>query len=271
MKKAIALVLCVVLAFGMFACAKKTPASKLEQIKEAGVLVVGTSPDYPPYEFVIAGTGGEMEYKGIDIAIAGEIAKSLGVELKIEAMDFTGLDSAMQMGTVDLILAAYNETEERAAVMDFSDIYYIDEVVALVKADAADSYTDLATSFSGKKVGVQLGTTLETDYYPQAVGAEKVALKKVTELVSELKVGALDAVFVEKPIAESYIKNNPELAIAAAIAFEAEATGYVVGLPKDSAELKDAVNATIKALLDANMIATFAEEAQDIQDQAILE
>ena len=60
MKKAIALVLCVVLAFGMFACAKKTPASKLEQIKEAGVLVVGTSPDYPPYEFVIAGTGGDI-------------------------------------------------------------------------------------------------------------------------------------------------------------------------------------------------------------------
>lgn len=273
MKKAIALVLCVALALGAFACAKKTetPANKLEQIKQAGVLVVGTSPDYPPYEFIIAGEDGEMEYKGIDISIAEEIAKSLGVTLKIEAMDFTGLDSAMQMGTIDLILAAYNPTEERAAVMDFSDVYYIDEVVALVKAETAESYTDLATSFSGKKVGVQLGTTLETDYYPQAVGAEKVALKKVTELVSELKAGALDAIFVERPIAESYMKNNPELTIAGSVAFEAEATGYVVGLPKDSAALKEAINAAIQALLDANMIATFAEEAQDIQDQAVFE
>ena len=270
MKKVVALVLCVILAFGMFACAKKAPANKLEQIKQAGVLVVGTSPDYPPYEFVIAGKDGAMEYKGIDVAIAGEIAKDLGVELKIEAMDFNGLDSALQMGTIDLIMAAYNATDERAAVMDFSDVYYIDEIVALVKADGADSYTDLATSFSGKKVGVQLGTTLETDYFPQATGAEKVALKKVTELVSELKAGALDAIFVEKPIAEAYIKNNPELAIASSVVFNAEATGYVVGLPKDSAELKDAINATIKRLADSNTIAAFAEEAQDIQDQAVL-
>jgi len=271
MKKVVALVLCVILAFGMFACAKKAPASKLEQIKEAGVLVVGTSPDYPPYEFVIAGQGGEMEYKGIDIAIAGDIAKDLGVELKIEAMDFNGLDSALQMGTIDLILAAYNATDERAAVMDFSEVYYIDEIVALVKADGADAYTDLATSFSGKKVGVQLGTTLETDYFPQATGAEKVALKKVTELVSELKAGALDAIFVEMPIAEAYIKNNPELTIASSVVFDAEATGYVVGLPKDSTELKDAINATIKRLVDSNTIATYAEEAQDIQDQAVME
>ena len=273
MKKAIALVLCLVLAFGMFACAKKAeaPATKLDAIKAAGVLVVGTSPDYPPYEFVIAGDNGDMEYKGIDISIAQDIANDLGVELKVEAMDFNGLDSALQMGTIDMILAAYNATDERAAVMDFSDVYYIDEVVALVKADSADSYTDLATSFAGKKVGVQLGTTLETDYFPQATGAEKTALKKVTELVSELKAGAVDAIFVEKPIAEAYIKNNSDLAIASAVTFNAEATGYVVGLPKDAAELKDAVNATIKRLVDANTIATYAEEAQDIQDQAVLD
>jgi len=273
MKKAIAIVLCAVLALGLLAgCAKAEAAkTKLEQIKEAGVLVVGTSPDYPPYEFVIAGEGGQMAYKGIDIDIAGEIAKDLGVTLKVEAMDLNGLDSALQMGTIDMILAAYNASEERAAVMDFSDVYYIDEVVALVKADGASAYTDLATSFNGKKVGVQLGTTLESDYFPQAVDAEKVALKKVTQLITELKAGAMDAIFVEKPIAEAYIKNNPDLAIAAGITFAVEATGYVVGLPKDSAGLRDAVNATIKRLIDTNAIASFAEQAQDIQDQAILE
>ena len=275
MKKLIAIVLCAALALGMFAgCAKQADTaslSKLEQIQAAGVLVVGTSPDYPPYEFVVAGENGEMEYKGIDISIAEEIAKDLGVELKIEAVDFDGLDSALQMGTIDMILAAYNPDDKRAEVMDFSDTYYIDEVVALVMADTADTYTDLATSFNGKKVGVQLGTTLETDYFPQATGAEKVALKKVTQLVSELKAGALDAIFVEKPIAESYIANNPELAIALGISFATEATGYVVGLPKDSPELAAAVNATIKRLVDANAIAGFAETAQDIQDQAILD
>jgi polar amino acid transport system substrate-binding protein len=276
MKRIIAVVLCIALALGaLTACAGTAETaeelSKLEQIKQAGVLVVGTSPDYPPYEFIIAGEGGAMEYKGIDIDIANAIASELGVDLKIEAMDFSGLDSALQMGTIDVILAAYNATDERAEVMDFSDVYYIDEVCALVMADAAEDYTDIAASFEGKKVGVQLGTTLETDYFPQATGAEKVSLKKVTQLVSELKAGALDAIFVEKPIAESYIKNNPELAIADGIVFNAEATGYVAGLPKGSEDLAAAINATIATLAENNAIAGFAEAAQEIQDQAVLD
>ena len=196
MKKTISIVLVLALVFAMMTgCAQKKEATKLEQIKEAGVLVVGTSPDYPPYEFVIPGADGAMEYAGIDIDIAEEIAKDLGVTLKIEAMDFAGLDSALQMGTVDLIMAAYNATDERAEIMDFSDVYYIDEVCAFTLASEAAQYTELS-SFSGKKVGVQLGTTLETDYFPMLEGAEKVALKKIPQLVTELQAGALDGVLV---------------------------------------------------------------------------
>ena len=269
MKKTISMILVLALALAlMTGCAPKAAANKLEQIKEAGVLVVGTSPDYPPYEFIVPGANGEMEYAGIDMDIAEEIAKDMGVTLKVEAMDFAGLDSALQMGTIDMILAAYNATEERAEVMDFSDAYYIDTVCAFTLASEAEQYTDLS-SFSGKKVGVQLGTTLETEYFPMLEGAEKVALKKVTQLVTELKAGALAGILVEQPIAESYIANNPDLAIASVV-FNEGAAGYVVGLPKDTPEFKAAVNATIKKLVDAETIGLFAETAQDIQDQAVL-
>ncbi|MEG1524124.1 MAG: transporter substrate-binding domain-containing protein [Clostridia bacterium] len=269
MKKIISIVLVMAMALTLLAgCAPKVEMSKLDKIKEAGVLVVGTSPDYPPYEFVVPGADGSMEYAGIDMNIAEELAADLGVTLKVEAMDFSGLDSALQMGTIDMIFAAYNATDERAQVMDFSDQYYIDEVCAFTLADQVEKYTDL-TSFSGKKVGVQLGTTLETDYFPMLEGAEKVSLKKVTQLVTELKAKALDAIIVEKPIAEAYIANNPDLAITAVV-FNAGATGYVVGLPKNEASLKDAVNATIKKLVDSDAIAGFAETAQEIQDQAVL-
>lgn len=269
MKKVICIALALALVFAMMTgCAQKKEANKLEQIKEAGVLVVGTSPDYPPYEFVVPSADGSMEYAGIDMDIAEELAKDIGVELKIEAMDFAGLDSALQMGTIDLIMAAYNATEERAEVMDFSDEYYIDEVCAFTLAAQADQYTDL-TSFAGKKVGVQLGTTLETDYFPMLEGAEKVALKKVTQLVTELQAGALDAIIVEKPIAKSYIANYPDLGITSVV-FNEGAAGYVVALPKDCPELKEAINATIKKLVDADTIALFAETAQEIQDQAVL-
>ena len=212
-KKLVLFVAIVMMACVLAGCMTtvQTTTSKLDQIKEAGVFVVGTSPDYPPYEFIIPGADGNIEYVGIDIKIAQEIANDMGVDLKIEAMDFNGLDAALQMGTIDAILAAYNATDERSEVMDFSDEYYIDEVCAFTLLDHVNEFTDLETSFVGKKIGVQLGTTLETDYFPMMTGAEKVALKKVTQLVPELKAGALDAIIVEKPIAEAYVANNPDL------------------------------------------------------------
>ena len=243
--------------------------TRLDAIKEAGVLVVGTSPDYPPYEFIVAGEDGAMETVGIDMWIARDIAEAIGVELKIEAMDFAGLDSALQMGTIDMIMAAYNPTEDRAEIMDFSEVYYIDTVVALTLAENAQQYTDLS-SFSGQKVGVQLGTTLETDYFPQLEGAEKVALKKITQLVPELKAGALAGILVEEPIANAYIANNPDLAIAP-LTFDTGAEGYVAALPKDEPEFKAAVDEAIAALVEANTIAGYAEQAQEMQDQAILD
>lgn len=267
MKKTISIVLALALMLvALTGCAAKTQ-DKLEAVKEAGVLVVGTSPDYPPYEFIIPGDNGEVQYVGIDVDIAEEIAADMGVELKIEAMSFDGLDSALQMGTIDMIMAAYNSTDERAKVMDFSDVYYIDTVCAFTMADQAANYTDL-NSFAGKKVGVQLGTTLETDYFPMLEGAEKVALKKIPQLITELKAGALDAIIVEQPIAESYIATNPDLAITSVV-FNEGASGYVVGLPKDQAALQTAVNATIKKLVDSDAISGFAESAQEIQDQDI--
>ena len=267
MKKTLCVVLAIVLAVAaLTGCASK-PKDKLDSIKEAGVLVVGTSPDYPPYEFIIPGADGQPQYVGIDVDIAEEIAADMGVQLKIEAMSFDGLDSALQMGTIDMIMAAYNATDERAKVMDFSDVYYIDTVCAFTMADKADQFKDL-TSFAGKKVGVQLGTTLETDYFPMLEGAEKVALKKIPQLITELKAGALDAIIVEQPIAESYIATNPDLAITSVV-FNEGAAGYVVGMPKDQAALKESVNATIKKLVDADAIAGFAEDAQSIQDQDI--
>ena len=271
MKKLVCFVLAASLIMAMlFGCAPQAAEekTKLEQIREAGELVVGTSPDYPPYEFIIPAEDGSESYVGIDIDIAKRIAADIGVELKIEAMDFDGLDSALQMGVIDMIMAAYNATEERAEVMDFSDVYYIDEVCAFTLADNAASYTDL-NSFAGKKVGVQLGSTLETDYFPMMEGAEKVALKKIPQLITELKAGSLDAIIVEKPIAESYIQNNPDLAITSVV-FNDGASGYVVGLPKGAEDLQASINETIKKLIDADEISGFAETAQEIQDQAIL-
>jgi 16S rRNA G1207 methylase RsmC len=72
--------------------------------------------------------------------------------------------------------------------------------------------------------------------------------------VSELKAGALDAIFVEKPIAEAYIKNNRNSQLRAASSSTRKPPVTSLACPKDSAELKDAINATIKRLATATRL-----------------
>ena len=103
------------------------------------VLVLGTSPDYPPYEFFA--DAAMTEYAGIDIEVAKYIAESMGMELQIESMNFDNLVTSLSNGDFDIVLAACEYTEERAKACDFSDPYYTDlPPVILVKASNADKY-----------------------------------------------------------------------------------------------------------------------------------
>ena len=88
------------------------------------VLVLGTSPDYPPYEFFA--DAAMTEYAGIDIEVAKYIAESMGMELQIESMNFDNLVTSLSNGDFDIVLAACEYTEERAKACDFSDPYYTD-------------------------------------------------------------------------------------------------------------------------------------------------
>ena len=90
MKRLAALVLAALMILGMTACGQKKDESKskLDQIKEAGVLVVGTSADYAPFEFHTK-VDGQDTIVGIDISICQYIANQLGVQLKVVDMNFT--------------------------------------------------------------------------------------------------------------------------------------------------------------------------------------
>ena len=112
---------------------------------------MGTSPDYPPYEFFA--DAAMTEYAGIDVEVAKYIAESMGMTLQIESMNFDNLVTSLSNGDFDVVLAACEYTEERAKACDFSDPYYTDVPPAiLVKADKADQYKTLA-DFNGKSIG----------------------------------------------------------------------------------------------------------------------
>lgn len=237
---------------------------KLEKIKEAGKLVIGTSADYPPYEFHNL-EGGKDEIVGFDIAIAKEIAKDLGVELEIKDMGFDGLLPALKADKVDIIIAGMTPTEDRKKSVDFSKVYYTAVQKALVSTENKDvlkSVDDLA----GKKIGVQRATIQEDIAKEQIKNAEIKALTSIADLVMQLKSNKVDAVIAEGPVSGAYAKNIDGIEIAD-IKFETEDSGSAVAINKGNEDLVEAINSTLDRLMEEKAIEKFVIEAIELSEK----
>ena len=148
---------------------------------EAGKLTMATNAAFPPYEM----TTDAGEFEGIDIETAQAIADKLGLELQIDDMDFDAALLSVQQGKADIVMAGVTVTDERKAVMDFSDSYAtgIQSIIVPEGSDIA-SPDDLA----GKKIGTQRGTTgyiyCSDDFGDDAVVAYDSGLTAVQAPVS---------------------------------------------------------------------------------------
>ena len=171
------------------------------------VLVLGTSPDYPPYEFFA--DAAMTEYAGIDVEVAKYIAESMGMELQIESMNFDNLVTSLSNGDFDMVLAACEYTEERALACDFSDPYYTDlPPVILVKASQADKYKSVDDiNQASVIIGAQKNTTkamAAADMFPEAANG-MVLESLVPTLVTELKNGTIDLLVLDGNVGLSYV------------------------------------------------------------------
>ena len=153
MKKILSIALAAAMMAGMTGCSSgQAEADKLEQIKEAGKIVLGTSPDFPPNEFYILDENGEKQIVGSDIALGQAIADEIGVELEIKPTDFNGVLANVQSGTVDMAISGFAQTEERKQVMQFSDGYQRD--------DSDDYQGILTTKENAEKLALFFGVDL---------------------------------------------------------------------------------------------------------------
>ena len=204
---------------------------------EAGKLTMATNAAFPPYEM----TTDAGEFEGIDIETAQAIADKLGLELQIDDMDFDAALLSVQQGKADIVMAGVTVTDERKAVMDFSDSYAtgIQSIIVPEGSDIA-SPDDLA----GKKIGTQRGTTGYI-YCSDDFGDENVvAYDDGLTAVQALNNGQVDAVVIDNAPAQEFIAANPGLKILDTSYAEED---YAIGMAKGSS-LEDAVNAALKEL-----------------------
>ena len=204
---------------------------------EAGKLTMATNAAFPPYEM----TTDAGEFEGIDIETAQAIADKLGLELQIDDMDFDAALLSVQQGKADIVMAGVTVTDERKAVMDFSDSYAtgIQSIIVPEGSDIA-SPDDLA----GKKIGTQRGTTgyiyCSDDFGDDAV----VAYDNGLTAVQALNNGQVDAVVIDNAPAKEYVAANPGLKVLDTSYAEED---YAIGMAKGSS-LEDVVNAALEEL-----------------------
>lgn len=268
MKKIIATAVLGIMTMGLAGCGSsndKNSASKtdlLEKIQKNGKLVVGMSADYAPYEFHYIDENGKDVIGGFDVDIANEIANKIGVDLVIQEMDFDALVSALPAGKVDLVISGMNPTEERAKVVDFSEVYYNSKHGILVRAEDADKYQTFA-DLEGAKVGVQLGSTQEKIAKTEIPNVNLQQLSNINNLILELKAGKVDAIVMEKPVAEMAVKSNPELAVGKPT-YEEQTGGNAVGIAKNNPQLLAKVNEVITELNESGKMDEYIKKANEL-------
>ena len=217
--------------------AASSAAAELTTV-ETGKLTMATNATFPPYEMTT--DSGELE--GIDVDTAQAIAEKLGLELQIDDMDFDAALLSVQQGKADIAMAGITVTDERMAVMSFSDSYAtgIQSVIVPEGSDIA-SVDDLA----GKKIGTQRGTTgylyCSDDFGEDAV----VAYDSGLTAVQALNNGQVDAVVIDNEPAKAYVESNPGLKILDTSYAEED---YAIGMNKSNTALLEAVNAALEEL-----------------------
>lgn len=235
----------------------------LKAIQAKGKIVLGTSADYPPYEFHKTIDGKDV-IVGFDIDIAKAIADSLGVELEIVDMKFEGLLPALTGGKIDMIVAGMNPTEERKKSVSFSKEYYEAHQTILVQTGNVTTLNTIE-SFKGKTLGVQKGTLQETIAAEQFGQSKVEAIGKIPDLIMSLKANKIDGILLAETVAKSYVKNNPDLSVNG-MDLGSEG-GVAIAMAKDSDELVKAVDGVLEMLMTTGKIDEWITAANELVNQ----
>lgn len=226
-------------------------------------ITLGTSADYPPYEWPTE-VDGKQTIVGIDIEIAKKIAAAVGKNLKVVNKGFDFLLEDLASGKVDFVLAGMTPTEERAKEVDFSMVYYEATQVILIQEKDMDTYTSIdALDVSTVKIGAQLGSIqqdLATDTFNNV---QTQFIQAIPDLVMNLNNGQLDAVIMEKPVADGYVVNQVGLAIAHMTIGDPDG-GSAVAVQKGDSELLAIINEVLTDLI------TTGEMDQIVADAILL-
>ena len=216
---------------------------------EAGKLTMATNAAFPPYEM----TTDAGEFEGIDVDTAKAIAEKLGLELQIDDMDFDAALLSVQQGKADIVMAGVTVTDERKAVMDFSDSYATGIQVVIVPEGSDVTLDNLGEQLIGTQRATTGNIYCTDDYGEDHVIAYDDGIVAVQDLLN----GKVDAVVIDKAPAQEFVSANPGLVI---LDTEYANEDYAIGVAKGNTALVDAVNGALAELTADGTIQSIIEK-----------
>lgn len=247
MKNRVIFVLVIVLAFMLAGCQSAEEGAMLEKIQSANKVVVGTSADYPPYEYV--DETGQMV--GFDIELMEEIAQRMGVELEWQDMPFDSLIAAVQEGKIDMSISCFNYSEERDQLVDFSDPYFTSQDAFIVTEDFTGTFNEPEDA-ANYRLGVQSGTVQDEWITDELIDTGLMSendlsrYERVDQAALDLQVGRIDILMSDDVPAEAIVSQFDGLKIV----YEGMLyTGPInIVIPEGASDLQSEVNRIIAEL-----------------------
>lgn len=211
----------------------------LDEIKESGKIIIGVFSDKNPFGYVDE----NGDYQGYDVYFAERLAKDLGVKIEYVSTEPASRVEYLESGKVDVILANFTVTEERAQSVDFA-LPYMKVALGVVSPDNA--LITKPEDLNGKKLIVAKGTTAETYFTENYPDVELLKFDQYTEAYNALLDGRGDALSTDNTEVLAWALQNDGFSVGITSLGDQDTIAPAVSKGNDT--LKDWINEEIKSL-----------------------
>jgi len=234
-----------------------TPIDLWQQVQKRGTLVVGTSVDYPPFEYY----NQNFTFDGFDIALMREIGKALGVKVEFKDIAFDGLAAALTVNQIDVAIGAISVVPEREQMLSFSQVYYVGEDAVLAanrSMPSVHTYKDLANFTVAVQKGSVYASLLQEQLIDTGLMKPKALLlySSMERAVADLKRGAVALVLLDLGPAQNFAKQGQVAVVGQGLT----RARYAVALPKGAETLRAQINDALDALHARGVVSTLTQK-----------
>lgn len=218
--------------------------------KKDDVIIVGTSADMPPYEFMQNG-----QLVGFDVDLMNAIGEALDKKIEFRNMEFHGLLAALSNKSIDMAISAISITKERKHRVDFSLNYTTASVALLYKRDKIiEKYEDLKSLL----IAAQLGSihSVVAHDLAKTYGCRVESYPNILMMVEEIKNGRIAGIVMEESQAKKFVEIYPFFAF---MPMSEHVSAFAIALPKNSTR-REEINNSINLLKNNGTIQDLARK-----------